>query len=87
MMHTISTKEKVKIFSAAYGHIYCKIAHYYKRIRINIWHTNRENESKRPSQDRLERGKPSRPEIREVCLNLERVWLIELQSLIVTRIW
>ena len=52
MMHIISTKEKVKIFSAAYGHIYCKIAHYYGR---------------------------------EVCLNLEKVWLIELQSLIVTR--
>ena len=53
MMHIISTEEKFKIFRAAYGHIYWKIAHYYGR---------------------------------EFCLNLEKVWVIELQNLIVIRI-
>ena len=32
MMHIISTEEKFKIFRAAYGHIYWKIAHYYGRV-------------------------------------------------------
>ena len=34
MMHTIGTRENIKIFSAAYGHICCNIAYYYGRA---IW--------------------------------------------------